>query len=183
MFIAFRQPYQIGDIIKIDDFFGEVTSIDLRTTSITTFDGLEAVLPNKKLFTESFINYTSTPVIRVELGVGVSYGEDLDRVEKITLDTIKSLDGLVPGKDVQFFYDEFGGSSINFITRFWVGFPDNGAMLKAKHEAIKRIKKAFDENDISIPFPIRTLDFGIKGGENLKHSLENVFSQDKELSN
>ena len=42
VFIAFRQPYQIGDIIKIDDFFGEVTSIDLRTTSITTFDGLDA---------------------------------------------------------------------------------------------------------------------------------------------
>ncbi len=65
------------------------------------------------------------------------------------------------------YYQEFGDSSINFIIRYWVNFTKQTDYLQAMHDGIKNIKKAYDENDITIPFPIRTLDFGIKGGKTL----------------
>lgn len=83
IFIAFQGPYQIGDIVKIDSFFGEVSKISLRTTSILTFEGLEVLIPNKDMFTKPFINYTKSPDRRLDLSVSVSYGDDLDLVERV----------------------------------------------------------------------------------------------------
>ena len=65
------------------------------------------------------------------------------------------------------FYQEFGDSSINFVIRLWVNSPEQPTYLKVGNDAVMRIKKAYDENNITIPFPIRTLDFGIKGGATL----------------
>lgn len=174
--IAFREPYKVGDYVQIDDFFGEVTKINLRITSIMTFQGLEVLVPNKKMFTEPLTNFTTTPIRRIDLPVGVSYGDDLEKVEKITVETIKGMEWLVPDKDIDFWYTGFGASSIDFEVRFWIEYPGKKNFLKARHEAIKRIKKAFDENDITIPFPIRTLDFGIKGGETLTESVGGFFN-------
>ncbi|MEX0599113.1 MAG: mechanosensitive ion channel family protein [Rhodothermales bacterium] len=69
--------------------------------------------------------------------------------------------------DVELYYDGFGDSSINFVVRFWIDYRNHSDYLGARSDAIKRIKKAFDENGITIPFPIRTLDFGVVGGVNL----------------
>jgi small conductance mechanosensitive channel len=60
---------------------------------------------------------------------------------------------------VEFFYQELGSSSINFLVRFWVDAVKNKQNLQAQSDAILAIKKAFDANDINIPFPIRTLEF------------------------
>ena len=66
------------------------------------------------------------------------------------------------------YYQEFGDSSINFTLMFWIDFYQQTDFLKAQSDAIKAIKGAFDQAGITIPFPIRTLDFGIKGGEQLQ---------------
>jgi len=70
-------------------------------------------------------------------------------------------------EDIIFNYHSYGDSSINFDIKFWIKYPDNPGYLIMLNQAIISIKKAFDENDIIIPFPIRTLDFGIKGGQKL----------------
>lgn len=165
--IAYREPYQLGDIVEIEDFFGEVTNINLRTTSITTFQGLEVIIPNKDMFTKPFINFTTTPKRRLDLTVGVSYADDLEKVTKITQEALQNITGRIKEHEIEVFFKEFGSSSINFDVRMWVKYPRNQAYLKARHESVIAIKKAFDENGITIPFPIRTLDFGIKGGEKL----------------
>ena len=76
------------------------------------------------------------------------------------------------------YYQEFGDSSINFVIMVWVHYPDEPGYLKARSDVIMAIKKAFDENDITIPFPIRTLDFGIKGGKQISDMKLNVTHQD-----
>ena len=63
-------------------------------------------------------------------------------------------------EDIEFFYEGFGDSSINFVARFWAPVTKRKDMLVAQDRAIIAIKKAFDAHDINIPFPIRTLDFG-----------------------
>jgi small conductance mechanosensitive channel len=104
---------------------------------------------------------------RIDLTIGISYGEDLEKVKKITMDCLAGMKGLSTIDDITFFYTEFGDSSINYVLRIWINSADQPEFLGAGSEAIMRIKKAYDENDITIPFPIRTLDFGIKGGVSL----------------
>lgn len=177
--IAFKKPYKIGDIVEAKDYRGTVKAIDLRTTSIQTFDGIEVIMPNKYMFTEPISNFTSTSDRRVDLDVGVSYADDLRLVRDIALKALEDVEGRVDSKEIEFFYKEFGNSSINFQVRVWVDYPGNMNFLKSKHDAIMKLKEAFDENEITIPFPIRTLDFDIKGGENLSVPLGKLFSEKK----
>jgi small conductance mechanosensitive channel len=159
--IAFREPYKLGDIVEMDGHFGEVTRINLRTTSITTFQGLEVLIPNKYMFTKPFINFTTTPKRRLDLKIGVSYSDDLELVEKVTKEALEDIEERIP-LDIEVYFQEFGSSSINLEARLWIKYPGNQDFLKARHKAIKHIKKAYDKNGITIPFPIRTLEFNGK---------------------
>ena len=80
-------------------------------------------------------------------------------VKKLTTDTIAELFPQNGEEEVEFLYNEFADSSINFTVRFWTDARKNFDILAAQSRAIIAIKKAFDNNDINIPFPIRTIDF------------------------
>lgn len=170
--IAFRQPYRVGDIVEVDGTRGWVTKIDLRTTLLTTFDGLNIFVPNKTMFTQTLINYTMTDQRRLEISVGISYGDDLEKVEAVIKEACENTPGRIEEKEIKVFYEEFGSSSINLMVFIWIHYPGDQNYLHARHHAIINIKKAFDKNNITIPFPIRTLDFGIKGGEKLASQLD-----------
>lgn len=165
--IVIRRPFEVDDIIEFEDHMGTVTNIHLHMTTLRTFQGLEVLIPNKQLYQNVVINYTHTPDRRIDLAVGVSYGDDLRKVKEITIKAIESLGSIDKAKGVTLFYDEFGDSSINFKVRFWGKSASQPDFLDARSDAIMAIKEAYDQNDIMIPFPIRTLDFGIKGGEKL----------------
>ena len=153
---------------------GKVITINMRDTIIRTFQGQMVIVPNKDIFQNSLENYTRSGKRRIDLTVGVSYGEDLDRVRQITLQAVKSISVLDAEEPPRLFYEEFADSSINFTLQLWINATDQPIYLQGRSEAIMLIKKAYDENNISIPFPIRTLDFAIKGGENLADTLKNA---------
>ncbi len=167
IFISFRRPLHIGDIVKISDYMGKVEEINLRDTTVKTFQGQMVIIPNKNVFQNPIENYSLLGKRRIDLSVGVSYGDDLTKVMEVTLQAVKDIKNLSSEDETTMFYQEFGDSSINFLIRLWVNSPEQPVYLKVMSEAIMRIKKAYDENDIMIPFPIRTLDFGIKGGTKL----------------
>jgi small-conductance mechanosensitive channel len=171
IFLAVRSPINSGDIVALDDVMGVVKKINLRATEITTFQGTLVVIPNKDVFQNPIFNYTHTGKRRVDLGCGISYGDNLDKVKEISLGAIKKTEGVLTDQPIQFFYKEFGDSSINFEVRAWISEIDQVGFLQTQSNMIVALKKAFDENDIMIPFPIRTLDFGIKGGEKLNTML------------
>ena len=162
--LALQRPMRVDDIVQTNDYMGIVQSIQLRSTSMRTFGGQIVRIPNRKIFEEPLTNYTELKMRRVDLPVGVSYGDDLQKVEDLVLEVVSGLERDT-SRDVELFYNEFGDSSINFTVRFWIPFTKQPQYLAAQSAAIKAIKSAFDDNDITIPFPIRTLDFGIKGGE------------------
>ncbi len=181
--LAFRKPYVVGDVIEVEGNMGKVARTNLRVTVIETFQGQEVYIPNKNVIQDKIINYSSTGRRRIDLPVGVSYSENLEDVESLVKETISSLEGVAKDKDVIFDYHEFGGSSINFNVRFWIDFPDQPGYLSMTNKAIKAIKKAFDANNITIPFPIRTLDFGIKGGQRLDEMNIKSLSESNEKDN
>ncbi len=167
VFISFRRPLHIGDIVKVKDYMGQIEDINLRDTVLRTFQGQLVIIPNKEVFQNPIENYTMLGKRRFDLSVGVSYGEDLERVRDITLKAVSNIENLSEPESTTFFYTEFGDSSINFTLRMWIDTPEQPMYLKVGSDAIINIKKAYDQNDIMIPFPIRTLDFGIKGGTTL----------------
>ncbi len=174
IFISFRKPIKIGDVVNIKDYMGEVVDVNLRDTVIRTFGGQTVIIPNKEVFQSPIENYSYMSKRRFDLEVGVSYGENLERVREITLNAVKDIEEISKNQKTTFFYEGFGDSSINFTIRMWIDTADQLVYKKVGSEAIIAIKKAYDANDIMIPFPIRTLDFGIKGGEKLSEMQVNI---------
>lgn len=170
--ISIRRPFKHGDIIESNDYFGTVHDVNLRTTIVRTFQGQQVIIPNKDIFQNPLVNYSKTTQRRVDLRCGVAYGDNLDEAERVAVDAVK---GAGDVQDVELFYEEFGDSSINFVLRFWVNFEKQTDFLGARSRAIKQLKDAFDERGITIPFPIRTLDFGVVGGEKLSEVLPQQF--------
>ncbi|MBN2869246.1 MAG: mechanosensitive ion channel family protein, partial [Flavobacteriaceae bacterium] len=122
-------------------------------------------------------NYTLTTKMRVFLECGVGYESDLEQVEQLTKKTIcNTFDQIEKPEDVEFYFTEYGSSSINYLCRFWIDAENALEKLRAKSKAIIEIKKAYDKADINIPFPIRTLQFDNKlsfEAQNLEEQFSN----------
>ena len=177
-FMAVKRPFKIGQVIHCEGHSGTIRYIGIRTTEITSFQGQEVIIPNKMLFQNPLINDSENIYKRIDLNVGVSYGEDLERVRDIAIESVKNTPNINRNKDIDLVYLNFGDSSIDFRIMIWVEYKSQLEFLKSQSEAIIAIKKAFDKEGIMIPFPIRTLDFGIKGGE----KLNEVLPQEKSIS-
>ncbi|KPK10917.1 MAG: mechanosensitive ion channel protein MscS [Myxococcales bacterium SG8_38] len=167
-------PFKVGDLIETNDVFGTVQQITLRTTELRTLDGKQITIPNKHVYQDRLTNHSFSGERRVDLSCGISYGDDLEKVRKISIEAIEGIENRNKDKKVDLYFQDFGDSSINFVVCFWIRFQKQTDYLEAMSDAVMRLKKAFDQNDITIPFPIRTLDFGIKGGERLGETLSKV---------
>lgn len=178
-FMAVKRPFKIGQVIHCEGQSGVIRHIGIRTTEITSFQGQEIIIPNKLLFQNPLINDSENVYKRIDLNVGVSYGEDLERVREIAIQAVKNIPNIQKDKDIDLVYLAFGASSIDFRIMIWVEFKSQLDFLKSQSEAIIAIKKAFDKEEIMIPFPIRTLDFGIKGGE----KLNEIWPQENKRAN
>lgn len=158
--LSFRKNLNIGDWVETTGYAGTVVDINLNYFVVQENDNNKVVIPNKTILENPFKNYSLTKESRVMVECGVEYGADLDVVKKTTIEAInKEFNTQKNNKETEFFYTDFGGSSINFVCRFWVNAKNAKNRLEAKSRGIIAIKKAFDKADINIPFPIRTLEF------------------------
>ncbi|PVX52585.1 small conductance mechanosensitive channel [Balneicella halophila] len=155
--LALNEVVHVGDWIDSNGFSGEVLEINLRSIKVKEGDNNIVVIPNKLVLQSPFKNYGLNSRIRTDISCGVHYDSDLEEVRDIAIATIKEIFPPNPLEDIEFYYQEFADSSINFKMRFWINGKKAIDILKAKSEAIIALKKAFDKNDIEIPFPIRTL--------------------------
>ncbi len=169
--LALRRPFSIGDLVETNGFFGTVRRITLRSTEIGTPQGQIVLVPNRQVFENPITNYSRSGERRVDLAVGVAYGDDLERARTVAVAAVEKVEARQGDRPVELFFEEFGDSSINFVVRFWIEFSRQAEYLAARSEAIERVKTAFDEAGLTIPFPIRTLDFGVVGGEKLSAEL------------
>ncbi|MGI4021189.1 MAG: mechanosensitive ion channel family protein [Janthinobacterium lividum] len=103
IFISFRKPIHVGDIVKLKDYMGKVEEINLRDTMLRTFQGQMVIIPNKDVYQNPIENFSMLGKRRFDLSVGVSYGEDLEKVEQVTLQTLKSMKDLSAEDEITFF--------------------------------------------------------------------------------
>jgi small conductance mechanosensitive channel len=175
IYLNIQHPFRAGHLIESKDFFGVVKRVYLRWTEMRNPEGQVVLIPNKQVFENPIMNYSATGRRRIDLRLGVSYGDDLEKVKRVGIGALEQVSTRKPDTEVELFFEEFGESSIDFVARFWIDFTSKQVeYLQARSEAIERLKRAFDENGITMPFPTRTLDFGVKGGETLSEALEEV---------
>jgi len=166
--ILTQHKFKIGDIIKTGEHFGKIVNIDMRTTDIQTFDGLNLVVPNYDMLTNVVKNYTSNSFRRISVDVGVHYSTDLAVAIEAATKAVQSHDQVVASPAVEVIAKEFGASAIILEVRFWMESTHRWWHIQS--EVIQRIKASFDQKGITIPFPIRTLSLD-SHDQNLLKSL------------
>lgn len=174
--MALRKPFDEGDLVQLGEDLAIVERIDLRTTILRRLDGPIVIIPNKTVFQNRIVNYSAGNGRRVELPIGVSYSDDLDQARQVALDAVPSFEGVDEDRAAEFYWTEFGGSSINGMLRFWLNREGMADFLRARSEAVMSLKKAYDDAGISIPFPIRTLEVESSSAE----VLAGAFGMDRQ---
>lgn len=156
--MSVRSYYQEGDLIESNGYMGQISKVSLRSTVLLQLDGQEVIIPNKDVLQNPLVNYSHNGRRRIEVQCGVSYRDDLDKVREVVQKAIEENPDLPNSKPIEVFFYEFGDSSINFALHFWQNSTSQRDYLAAKDHAIRTIKKTFEEQGITIPFPIRTLE-------------------------
>ena len=157
LFLVFERPFQIGDVLQVDDVLGIVQNIDLLSVSLRTFDNRFVRIPNESLIRNRFINITRHSIRRLDIDVGVAYKEDIEHVTRVLSEIAdenpNSLDEPAP----IILFKGFGQSSLDFMLGVWFEKAD---MLVLRNSILREIKRRFDAEGIEIPFPHHSLYTG-----------------------
>lgn len=159
VYMSMRLPFRLGDVIETQDVFGTAERVLLRTSLIRTQQGQLVMIPNRELFTKKLTNYTFYGIRRIDLDCRCSYGDDLAKVEAVARAAVEEVTTRDPSRNVEVFFKEFGESGIDFMVRFWIPFHKQVEYYAGKSEAILRLRQAFLQHGLTIPFPIRQLHF------------------------
>lgn len=172
--IAVQRPIGVGDMIETNDYFGVIERISLRTVDIRKPTGELVRLPNKMVYENPVTNLSYHGTRRVDLEVRVAFSEDLERIQKLVIEALEDVKNRVKARQIEVMFDAFEESSIRFKARFWITYNRQVDYVGAKSDAIIRIKKAFDANNIIIPYPIHSLNFSEKGNRRLGDELQSM---------
>lgn len=147
--ILFSKPFVTGDIIEFDGTVGTVRAISILYTKLDTFDGRTVFIPNGKVSDAKLINYTESPLRRIDLTFSISYGEDFKRAQAVICEVINNepLAQSIPAPIVRM--GRHGESSTDIDALVWV---KNSDYISARYNLLENVKAAFDENGIEIPF-------------------------------
>ena len=149
LIVLFR-PYKVGDWIEGGGVSGAVEEVQILTTVLKTGDNKRVIIPNSQIMGSTITNYSANETRRVDLVVGVSYSDDLDKVRKELEDLVAADERILDDPAVTIAVSELADSSVNFVLRPWVKTEDYWGVYFGLTEAVK---KRFDEVGISIPFP------------------------------
>ncbi len=154
--LLIQQPFDIGDGIELAGVGGTVVDIEVRSTTLRTWDGKQVIIPNADVYAATIINFSRSPRRRIEIEVGVAYDTDLDKATAVLLETVAGLHGVPDDPAPQVIFKTFADSSINGTVYFWIRTADI-SVLEAQNSAVKAIKSAFEREGIEIPYPVQTV--------------------------
>lgn len=149
LIVIFR-PYRVGDFVEAAGISGTVEQVQILTTILKTPDNKKIIVPNSQIMDSIITNYSAKDTRRVDLVVGVSYDDDLDKVRNTLQSLIEADDRILKDPECLIAVSELADSSVNFNVRPWVNAADYWGVYFGLTEAIK---KRFDEEGISFPFP------------------------------
>ena len=151
LMIIFR-PFKVGDFIEGAGVSGTVEKIQIFTTQLKTPDNKTIIIPNAKLSGDNIVNFSVKGTRRVDFVFGIGYDDDIDKARKIITDVIENDARVLKDPPPIIAVMELADSSVNFVVRPWVKVPDYWDLW---FDVTETVKKRFDAEGISIPFPQR----------------------------
>lgn len=151
LILLFERPLKVGDIVRVGTTLGEVKRITIRSTTVTSFDNIDVIVPNKDFISQPITNWTGTDQdMRSTIEVGVAYGSDLKKVREILLETVRGHGRVYRKPEPAVFAKGFGASSVDFQVVYWTHLDFKRSTFSDLHFAIY---KALEREGIEIPFP------------------------------
>lgn len=156
LMIMINRPFKIGDQIAASGEEGTVQDIQVRATTVRTYDGRMVIIPNSQLYSGTVINNTAYDLRRFEVIVGISYDDDVDTAKEAAREVLDNAETVESDPEPQVLVNELGGSSVNLKLRGWTSSVRSG-LVQASSEVTQKVKARYDEEGIDIPYPIRTV--------------------------
>ncbi len=153
LMIIFR-PFKVGDYIEGAGVGGTVEEIQIFTTQLKSPDNRTIVAPNAKIMGDTITNYTTKGTRRVDVVFGIGYGDDIDKARKVIAEIAASDVRVLETPAPVVLVSELADSSVNLTLRAWAKAEDYWSVT---FDTLEKVKKRFDAEGISIPFPQRDL--------------------------
>ncbi|MBK6487168.1 MAG: mechanosensitive ion channel [Gemmatimonadetes bacterium] len=160
LLIIFK-PFKAGDLIKAGGETGTVVVVGILTTELKTPDNVQIIMPNSAVMGGSITNIFAHPTRRVDMTVGVGYGDDLNKAKQVIERLLAEDDRVLKDPPAVVAVANLGDSSVDFVVRPWVNSSD---YFGVKFDFTKAVKEAFDAEGISIPFPQRDVHVFTESG-------------------
>ena len=151
-----RQPFGKGDAVKISDYAGKVMDINLRDTVIQTWDGKTVILANSEVFTNAITNFSTNPIRRRTIIIGLGYGQDPSRAMQVFLEAIQDVPGVLDAPAPMIHAEELGNSAMQLAARFWLDQRTH-SLLDVHSDVVLALNQAAERHDIELPYPIQTV--------------------------
>ena len=152
------RPFRINDQVVIEDYEGTITQIQLRATTLKTYDGRLVYIPNQEVFQASIINNTASPRRRSSVMVGIDYGEDIEQAKQVIFQSLEQIKEVEKEPAPDILTQELAASTVNLEVRFWVDSRRSG-FLATTSRVTQSIKEALEKTSIDMPTEIYTLIF------------------------
>jgi small conductance mechanosensitive channel len=149
--IFMDKPFRIGDFIKVQDQFGDVTNITMRSTRIRTNRNTFVIIPNKKIIDEVVVNHSKHGETRVDVPVGIAYKESIPEARRALLEAVSGMDHVLADPAPSIVVKELGGSSVDLLVRVWIS--DASREVSVFYAVMETSKLALDAAGIQIPYP------------------------------
>lgn len=149
LMIIFK-PFKVGDFIEAGGTAGIVEEITIFNTVMKTPDNRKIIVPNSSVTGGNITNNSANPIRRIDLTIGVGYGDDLDKVKSVLEDILKKETRMLAEPEFFIGISELADSSVNFAVRPWV---NSAYWWPTRCDLMETIKKRFDDEGISIPYP------------------------------
>jgi len=156
LIVLMERQVQVGDIVDVDGVTGTVTEVNLRSSTVLGFDGVEAMIPNSSLLENKVTNWThSDNRVRRVVKIGVAYGSPVRKVSDLLLECMQRHGQVLEDPEPRVLFDDFGDSALVFSMQFWVEMKPSVSSLVIMSDLRFMVHRALEEAGIAVPFPQR----------------------------
>ncbi len=176
--ILVSKPFRENDYVELEDTFGKVQRISLRSTMLITLDNILVDIPNQKIVESKIVNHTFNDHIRLRIQVGIAYKEHIPTAQEVLLNLVKNDPRIMKNPKPEIVVTEIADSSINLEVMVWI--KDSRQEVPIRYELRKKVKMTLDEAHIQIPFPHRQIfidDFNVERVKEVIPNRQNTISK------
>lgn len=158
--IIFFRPFKVGDFIEASGVMGNVKSINLFSTTLTTTDNRSIIIPNGALIAGNIINYTGNQTRRIDMTFQIDYKDDLKVAKEVVMNVLQSHEKVLKEPEPIVAVGALERDGVQLIVRPWVAVED---YWNVSFEVTESVKLEFDQHNITVPFP--QMDLHVKKGD------------------